>query len=196
MKHTLAHLLLAGLVAGCLSAEAQLGEPHKAETQKSHLTKFNRKIIDQHAQRYGMSCIPSAVEMVLKLLGREPESYYDLQEAWKEKGDGTFDNFDNQTLNGVTFHRQFNLPRSDQFPLTSLFQKIDTELKAGHFVIVSLPSGNGYHMFVIYDEDTAGDFLAVSKNGKQTSEATHVKDTIKRMKGTDIMTYEIKDASP
>src|SRR6266568_56481 len=126
--------------------------------------------------------------MVLKLLGREPESYYDLQDAWKEKSDGTFDNFDNKTMRGVTFHRQFNLPRDDRFPLAKLFQVINSELKAGHFVIVSLPSGGGYHMFVIYDEDTAGDFMAVSKNGKKTSEATHIKDTIRQMKGTDIMT--------
>ena len=48
----------------------------------------------------------------------------------------------------------------------------------------------------VYDEDAEEDFMAVSKNGKDTSEATHLKDTIRRMKGTDIMTYEIKEMSP
>lgn len=195
MKHQLVNLLIAATVAWCISAEAQVGEHQEPATQKGNLTKFDRKVIDQHAQRYGMSCIPSAVEMVLKLLGREPESYYELQDAWKEKSDGNFSNFDNKTLRGVTFHQQFNLPRNEQFPLTQLFQRIDSELKAGRFVIVSLQSGNGWHMFVIYDEDAEGDFMAVSKNGKDTSEANHLKNTIKRMKGTDIMTYEIKDGA-
>ena len=65
------------------------------------------------------------------------------------------------------------------------------ELKAGRYVIVSLPSGNGWHMYVIYDEDAAGDFLAVSKVGTKTIEANHIKDTIKGTKGTDIMTFEL-----
>ena len=161
---------------------------------KSCLTKFDRGIIDQHEQRYDVSCIPSSVEMVLKLLGREPESYYDLQDAWQHKFDGTFGDFDNRTIQGVTFHRQFFLPRNDQFPLTNLFTAIDSELKAGRFVIVSLTSGAGWHMYVIYDEDESGDFKAVSKDMKKTMTAVHLKKTITRMKGTDIMTYEVNDA--
>src|SRR5271168_4875824 len=106
--------------------------------------------------------------MVLKLLGREPESYYELQESWKNKADGTFGDFDNKTIDGVTFHRQFGMPRGDQFPFADLFNAIDKELKAGRYVIVSLPSGGGWHMYVIYDEDGKGDFLAVSKAGANT----------------------------
>ncbi len=128
--------------------------------------------------------------MVLKLLGRVPASYYEQQDAWKHKIDGTFENFDNKLIKGVTFHRQFDLPRTDQFPLSSLFQTIDRELKAGRYVIASLPSNVGYHMYLIYDEDAAGDFLAISKLGTKTIEVDHVKDIITRMKGTDIMTYK------
>ena len=47
-------------------------------------------------------------------------------------------------------------------------------------------------MFVIYDEDASGHFLAVSKSGSKTIEARHLKNTITRMQGTDIMTYELK----
>jgi len=47
-------------------------------------------------------------------------------------------------------------------------------------------------MYVIYDEDAEGDFLAVSKIGSQTIEDKHVKKTITGMKGTDILTFELK----
>jgi hypothetical protein len=196
MKGILEFALIVGLAGGGVAAEPKLAETKPAETQKASLTKFNRQIIDKHSQKYGVSCIPSSVEMVLKLLGRVLESYCELQDAWKEKTDGTFGDFHDKTIKGVTFHRQFDLPRNDQFPLSSLFETIDRELKAGRYVIASLPSDTGYHMYVIYDEDRAGDFLAVSKLGTKTTELEHLKDKIKGMKGTDIMTYEVRGESP
>ena len=56
-------------------------KPDKAASEQTRrgLTQFELRIIDAHRQLYGMSCIPSSVEMVLKLLGRVPISYYDLQ---------------------------------------------------------------------------------------------------------------------
>jgi len=156
------------------------------------LTKFNRQVVDAHEQRYGMSCIPMSIEMVLKLLGRVPVDYHELQTPWKEKADGNFRDFDGKTIKGVTFHQQFDLQRNDQFPLAKLFERIDAELKAGRFVIVSLASASGWHMYVIYDEDADGDFLAVSKSGKTTIEEKHLKKIITNMRGTDIMTYELK----
>jgi hypothetical protein len=194
MKTPLILILSAGLLAGCASHvnhRPDTAQQQPPSSQKPCLTKFNQQIIDQHAQRYDASCIPSSVEMVLKLLGREPVTYYELQDDWKNKSDGTFGYFDNRTINGVTFHRQFFLPRNDQFPLPNLFQTIDSELKAGRFVIVSLPSDAGWHMYVIYDEDETGDFKAVSKIQTQTIFTEHVKQIIQAMKGTDIMTYDI-----
>ena len=168
---------------------------HAQETNKTPstpcLTKFNRQIVDSHKQIYDMSCIPMSIEMVLKLLERVPGSYYKLQNPWKNKTDGNFSNFDGKTIEGVTFHKQFGLDRNDQFPFSKLFEAIDQELKAGRFVIVSLASGSGWHMYVIYDEDAGGDFLAVSKVGSRTLEAKHVKTIIKAMKGTDILTYQL-----
>ncbi len=184
--------LLIGLLLSSFLLSITAQEAKKAEIPRTCLTKFNRQIVDAHEQKYGMSCIPMSIEMVLKLLERVPSDYYELQDPWKEKADGNFRNFDGKTIKGVTFHQQFDLPRNDEFPLSKLFETIDRELKAGRFVIVSLTSGNGWHMYVIYDEDATGDFLAVSKIDSKTIEAQRVKKTITRMKGTDIMTYELK----
>jgi hypothetical protein len=155
-------------------------------------TKFDRRIIDAHEQRYFLSCVPSSVEMVLKLTGRVPQSYYELQDAWKNKADGCFDTFDEKTFAGVTFHRQFCMARDSEFPLARLFETIDRELKAGRFVIVGLASGRGSHNWVIYDEGVDGEFLAVSKGGRWTFQHSHVKEAITQMQGTEIGTYDLK----
>jgi len=138
-----------------------------------------------------MSCIPSSLEMVLKLLGRVPVSHYDLQTQWKEKADGSFADFDGMTFAGVTFHQRFTQPHDTDFPLAMLFDTISAELHAGRFVIVGLASGDDTHDWVIYDETPDGEFLAVSKAGAHTIEERHVKSVITAMKGTDIGTYEL-----
>jgi len=43
---------------------------------------------------------------------------------------------------------------------------------------------------LIHDEDANGDFIAVSKVGKETIEAKKIKSNVTKMKGTDILTYE------
>jgi TPR repeat protein len=156
------------------------------------LAKFDREIIDAHEQKYAMSCIPSSVEMVLKLTGRVPGSYYEQQTAWKNKADGSFHNFDGKTIAGFTFHQQFIQAHGRQFPLAALFETIDHELRAGRFVIIGLPAAGDTHDWVIYDEDASGEFLAVSKAGPRTIENNHVKKTVTEMQGTDIGTYELK----
>lgn len=173
----------------CFTLAVGAQQTHTTDPARKSLTHFNRQIVDRHQQLYDMSCIPMSIEMVLKLLERVPASYYELQNPWKNKSDGNFSNFDGKTIAGVTFHKQFGSERNEQFPLDKLFETIDKELKAGRFVIVSLSSGSGWHMYVVYDEDSDGDFLAVSKAGAQTLEARHLKSTIKQMQGTDILTY-------
>lgn len=172
-----------------LMSAAQLAQAGVAA--RLHLTKFDRQIIDAHEQRYDMSCIPSSVEMVLKLMARVPASYYEQQTAWKNKADGSFHNFDGKTIAGCTFHQQFTQAHGGQFPLIALFEAIDRELKAGRFVIIGLPVAGGTHDWVIYDEDAAGEFLSVSKAGPRTIENNHVKRTVTDMQGTDIGSYEI-----
>jgi hypothetical protein len=156
------------------------------------LTPFEPLIIDSHRQLYEMSCIPSSVEMVLKLLGRAPDSYYDLQTKWKDKADGSFIDFHEKTIQGVIFYQQFTMPRNDNFPLAKLFDTIHNELTEGRFVIVGLASGEDFHNWVIYDEDLNGEFLAVSKSAKETIYELNVKKVISKMNGTDIGTYRIK----
>lgn len=174
---------------------ASLGRGEETTAKKTHGTpaapKFDLKIIDAHKQTYDASCIPSSVEMVLKLLGRVPSSYYQQQDAWKNKWDGNFKDFDGKTIEGVTFHKQFGLDRNDQFPLAKLFAAIDAELAAGRFVIISLASSAGWHMYLIHGKDKAGDFLAVSKAGDKTIKQKGVKKIVTKMKGTDILTYEV-----
>jgi hypothetical protein len=160
------------------------------------LTRFNRSIIDAHKQLYGVSCIPSSVEMVLKLLGRVPVSYYDLQMQWQNKPDGSFKDFDGQTVAGTTFHQQFAMPRDDNFPLADLFDAIHAELAAGRFVIVGLAAGDDFHNWVIYDEDAAGEFLAVSKGASRTIYERAVRKVITQMKGTDIGIYRVQREDP
>lgn len=46
---------------------------------------LDKSIIDNHEQKHQVSCIPSAVEMVLKLLRKVNVNYYELQESWKNK---------------------------------------------------------------------------------------------------------------
>src|SRR6476660_2149621 len=132
---------LIGLLLGSFLLSITAQETRTSEPAKPCLTKFNRQIADSHRQKYGMSCIPMSIEMVLKELGRVPSDYYELQDPWKEKADGNFRNFDGKTIKDVTFHQHFNLARNDQFPLAKLFETIDRELKSGRFVIVSLTSG-------------------------------------------------------
>jgi hypothetical protein len=154
-----------------------------AEPQPLGLTKFDRKIIDAHEQLFPLSCIPSAAEMVLKLLGQVPTSYRDLQLAWQNKSDGCFREFHDKTFAGVTF-------KYTAGPTEKLLEAIDRELHAGRFVVVGLRNAGGWHSWVIYDKDTSGEFLAVSKDRSRTIEERHVTKAILRSGGTDLGTYE------
>lgn len=147
------------------------------------LTKFDRKIVDAHEQLFPLSCIPSAAELVLKLLGRAPDSYRDLQLAWQNKWDGCFRDFHNKTFAGVTF-------RYTAGPTEELLAAIERELRAGRFVVIGLRNPGGWHSWVVYDQDSSGEFLAVSKDRNRTIEERHVKQAILRSGGTDLGTYE------
>lgn len=96
---------------------------------------YIEEIIDQHQQRSHRTCIPSAVEMVLKLLGNVDMDYYDLQDVWTN---GSFANFDGQTVSGVTFQRINLAERGPTFPCDQLFGLIDQELASDRYVIISL----------------------------------------------------------
>lgn len=163
----------------------------KAQTQKIDNYDFFDSVVNNHNQIFQTSCIPSAVEMVLKYCKVVDFNFYDLQNEWKNKIDGTFRNFDNKELYGVTFSRKFDLPRDANFPIDSLFLTIENELKFGKKVIISLPSDSGWHMYVIYKQTPDGEFISYSKQWSHTLILRNTKEIVKKVNGTDIMTYSI-----
>jgi len=150
---------------------------------------FDRYLIDKHEQRYDWSCIPSAIEMVLKLLQKVGSDFYELQDNWKEKKDGNFSDFDGTTIRGLRFKKLFGNQRGPDFPKEDLYAKINEELNAKRFVIISLAVLNGWHMFVLFKK-IGDEYLAFSKNGKSTLINNNVGAIIDRMQGTDILVYE------
>lgn len=167
------------------AAPANGGAPAAPTTRPA----YDWLILDQHRQLDSPSCIPSGVEMVLKLEHREPVDFFELQKQWGNKTDGTFGNFDGRAIDGLTFHRQFFRPRDDHFPMDELFGAIDRELDSGRFVIVSLAWGTEYHMCLIVDHTPSGEYRTVTKSGPTTLELIDTKARIQAMKGTDILTY-------
>ena len=161
----------------------------------------DKEIINNHKQLSEYSCIPMAVELVLKLLNRAPSNYFELQTLWNNFRFGSFCNFDGRTVNGVTFHHEFPVNKGRGFPperMKQLFDTIDREIKGGRYVVVSLPSGNDYHNFVIYNQTAEGEYEAVSKkyeavskNRSDTWWEVDVKKKINDMTGTDILIYEL-----
>lgn len=161
----------------------------KAQAQQNDNFEFFDTVINNHNQLFQMSCIPSAVEMILKYYKVVDFDFYDLQKQWQNKADGSFRDFDNKELYGITFSQKFVLPRDATFPIDSLFQTIEDELKSGKKVIISLPSDEGWHMFVICRQTPEGDFVSYSKLGSHTLILRNTKEIVKKANGTEIMTY-------
>jgi hypothetical protein len=155
---------------------------------------FDRSIVDRHEQRYLLSCIPSCVELVLKMLQRVDPDYYAEQDAWQNNADGSFGNYNNRELFGMRFRNLFHEhPRGPTFPLEDLFARIDSELDGGRFVVVSLASNAGWHMYVVHSRAN-GEFHAISKAsppaGTTTIDENQVRAVVSRMGGTDILVYD------
>lgn len=152
--------------------------------------KTNWKTINEHKQIFDTSCIASAIEMVLKLNKKVKTDYYELQNKFENKNRTlSFGNFDRKILFGMKFKILFNIKREDDFPIDKLFDKIDEELENKHYVIISLESKAGWHMWVIYDKSNE-EYYAFSKENEKTIYESEVKKIVKKMKGTDILVYE------
>jgi len=153
------------------------------------MTEINMSIVENHKQLYKMSCIPSAIELVLKLLRKRENEYLELQNQWKNKHDGSFRDYDGYLDSGIIFH-QINLAeRGPSFPIEELFGIIDAELKQDKYVIISLASNGGFHMYIIYEENNS-EYRAVTKIGKRTEVIDDVKTRVRKIFGTDILVYE------
>ena len=150
--------------------------------------------VQNHKQVYPMTCIPSSIEMILKYYKKVDPDFYQLQDDLSRIPPGTFHDYDNRIISGIAFKHYFAEPRGDNFPLEELYQTIATELKAGRKVIISLASGpNLYHIYVVDQQTSNGDFVAYSRDYNLSSvlEVRNVKDIVKGMQGTDILTYQV-----
>jgi hypothetical protein len=159
-------------------------------------------VLAKHKQLSDYSCIPMSVEFVLKLLGKLAPDDFSLQNAWGNRRDGNFAEFDGRTFDGIRFTQRYpqsSHPRGDSFPLGDLFNTIEDELKipAQRYVIVSLavpslshPGESDYHNYVIFNRLPNGEFEAVTK-GRTPERINDIKERVQNMKGTDIFTYEL-----
>ena len=163
-------------------------------TTKGIYMELNQSIVSQHRQLFNASCIPMTVELVLKLHNKIKPTDFTLQQQWQDKTDGNFSDLDGKLIEQVKFKKQFGVTRGNNFPLQDLFECIDKELEAERYVIISLANSFGWHMYVIYDKSLSNDeYSAVSKDIQgNTLLITDVKAQVKKMKGTDILTYTIQ----
>jgi hypothetical protein len=154
------------------------------------------KVVNKHQQLESNSCIPMAAEFVLKLIGRAPVDYYDLQREWQNRADGDFGAFDGREVRGVRFRRQYALPRGSDFPFDGLRRTIEHQLAAGRYVIISLQNIGvpSFHMYVVYECVPTGTFTAVSKDYGQQGPLwmDDVWPRVLESQGTDILTYGIR----
>ncbi len=138
-----------------------------------------------------------AVELVLKLLRKLPTEDFRFQASWGNRNAGNFSDFDGWTFDNVKFTQHFSQPRGDDFPLDDLFSTIEDELASRRYVIVSLavpsptnPGETDYHNYVIYKRLPNGEFEAVTK-GRHPERINDVRERLRQMKGTDVLTYQV-----
>ena len=165
------------------------------ERAREFIMEINWKIVADHCQKYQFSCIPSAVEMMLKLSGKVGSDYYELQHLWDNKTVGSFRDFNGKTIEGLTFTYEKDFPSID-----ALFEEISKHLSENRLVAISLKAGlvdsaslrpDDYHMWIIYGYcEKNGDYRAFTKIGQETKRITNVKEIVGKMGTTDILVYE------
>jgi len=153
---------------------------------------LNKDIVNSHCQLDQFSCIPMAIEFVLKLIGRIPPDSYEIQRSWNNRNDGDFSVFDGLLIHGVRFCRQYWRDRTEHFPIDNLFHTIDSELAAERYVIISLPVGGNWHNYIVYDALSSGEYRSITK-GRSPEAIDNVRELVRSVMGTDIMTYAIED---
>lgn len=161
----------------------------QVQAQKKDNCDFFDTVVNNHNQLFQFSGIPSAIEMALKQCKAVDLNFYKLQNDWQNKTDGSFSDFDKKKLYGVTFYHKFKLPRDENFPLDSLFQTIENELKLGRKVIIALQLEKGWPIFVVYKRTPNGEFVSYSKFESNTLIVRNTKEIVKKSNGTEIMTY-------
>ena len=153
---------------------------------------LNPVVLNGHIQLYPNSCVPMAIELVLKLMNKVAIDYYELQ---KEKcnvsrwgGD-----FNNRIFSGTQINLEFDIDRGPNFPLNELFEKISSELDSGRFVNCAVkPDGSSsYHAYIIYGINDEGEFLGISIDYEKSPEYINdMKARLTKEQGSDILTFK------
>jgi hypothetical protein len=191
-NHIITPKVVRKLLEGNLSFHGELGRRHFRPLP------IDPNVLATHFQLGALSCIPMAVEFVLKLLGRVPVNFVNFQQDWINRPGGAlgfndFREFDGQTLYGVKFKSHYTPPvRGEAFPLEELFSVIDDELTSGRYVIISLAVPGGWHNYVIHSRLSKEEYGAVTK-AQNPEQITDVRLRGTDMRGTDILTYELID---
>ncbi|HWW38168.1 hypothetical protein [Pedobacter sp.] len=172
-----------------ISISTSVAFQSKAQTKKNDNCDPFDAVVNNHDQIFPSSGIPSAIELVLKYCKAVDTNFYKLQNEWQNKTDGSFRDFDNKKLYGITFSQKFVLPRDASFPIDSLFQTIEKELRSGKKVIIALQLETGWPIFVVHKQTPNGEFVSYSKLGSHTLIIRNTKEIVKRSNGTEIMTY-------
>lgn len=84
---------------------------------------LNSDIVNAHRQIDQWSCIPMAIEFILKLLGRMPPDSYELQKAWCNRSDGDFGVFDGNLIHGVRFRRLYWMDRNEEDAMNAIAEQ-------------------------------------------------------------------------
>jgi len=149
-----------------------------------------KHIIDAHEQKYFLSDVPSAVEMVLKVNGSASSHYYDLQDSWNNRLDGLHW-FHNKKICGCTFkHRFWECGRGKYFPYRDFYKCIDEELIAGRPVIISLENGPGNWCMCVVCCRCRNDYCGyITQHGRSHVYFENVKQKVQQMGGTDILVF-------
>jgi hypothetical protein len=155
---------------------------------------IDEKVFRAHDQKFPRSCIPMAVEFILKLLDLVPLDYFELQHQWNKSPYDNSSYFDGRIEHGVKFTRRFPHERDANFPLNDLFATIEDELRQRRYVAVALrvPGTPYFHNYVVYNSPSGGEFEAVTKC-QYPEKIANVKQRVRDMNGTDILTYELLD---
>ena len=116
--------------------------------------------VQRHIQKYnspsGGSCVASGIEMILKLEGAVPESFYELQDKYQYENTG-WGPFVTDAIHGFRFGSKRPSAKNGE-----VMREIAAELHAGRYVLVSLPFPGGCHIFVAFAE-LLGEIYLVSK---------------------------------
>ena len=126
------------------------------------------QVVDDHHQKYKLSCSPSIIEILLKLESRVRPDYYSQQETHKDKNVG-LDFARDKTIEGMTFHRHNTQTHG------SFTSKIQDELNAGRFVgVYALNEGSTieYHGWVVVGIQ-GGELLLLSKYSELGNQEGH-----------------------